>query len=282
MSKLNYLGRAIKNPAYLLNRNFILHPFNSASTIRKILSHNHNLLDSAKLLTNDTMENLQKYYNEITNNNELHTHLNEQYRNFEKDIEKLEIKNLKYSKTNPAGRLNRQSQGQAGFLLYVLVRSLKPEVIVETGVSSGESSTFFLQGLEDNKKGKLYSIDLPPEIDQKQLNIVFPSGKSHGWIIPDYLRNRWELNLGPSQELLEPMLKRLGSIDIFWHDSLHTYEHMMFEFQTSWKFIKNGGILISDDIATLNEKGSSPLINFADSKKINFVIYQLMGGLRKL
>ena len=47
-------------------------------------------------------------------------------------------------------------------LLYALVRYCKPDVFVETGVSHGASSAFILAAMEENQKGHLYSIDLPP------------------------------------------------------------------------------------------------------------------------
>ncbi len=46
-------------------------------------------------------------------------------------------------------------------MLYTLVRMQKPENIIETGVASGRSSMAILSALKDNKKGRLYSIDLP-------------------------------------------------------------------------------------------------------------------------
>ena len=49
--------------------------------------------------------------------------------------------------------------------IYLLVRSLKPETVVETGVCYGASSAYILQALKDNGRGVLYSIDLgnPPD-----------------------------------------------------------------------------------------------------------------------
>jgi hypothetical protein len=41
------------------------------------------------------------------------------------------------------------------------VRSLKPRVIVETGVASGLSSAHILRALAANGTGTLHSIDLP-------------------------------------------------------------------------------------------------------------------------
>lgn len=46
--------------------------------------------------------------------------------------------------------------------LYTIIRIRKPDIVVETGVAQGVSSTFILQALEDNGRGQLYSIDLPP------------------------------------------------------------------------------------------------------------------------
>jgi hypothetical protein len=41
------------------------------------------------------------------------------------------------------------------------------------------------------------------------------------------------LHIEDSKELLEPLLQKLGGIDFFIHDSMHTYEHMMWEFRTT-------------------------------------------------
>ena len=46
-------------------------------------------------------------------------------------------------------------------LLYLLVRSLRPERIVETGVWYGWSSRAILTALHANARGQLTSIDLP-------------------------------------------------------------------------------------------------------------------------
>lgn len=281
MSCLNYLSRIIKNPKFILNGNFLLHPFASLSTAMKIITNNDTLMQCVNKLTKESVDKLSEYYNDISGNIKLQKHIDQQFESFNEFIIQKNLKNSIYSKENPAGRINRQSQGNAGFFLYVLIRSMKPDIVVETGVSSGESSTFILQAMEDNKKGKLYSIDLPPESDQQDRMIIFPPGKTSGWVIPDDLRHRWELNLGTSQKLLLPLLQKLKSIDIFFHDSLHTYDHMMFEYETSWDFIRNGGILISDDIYTMNGKGHSPFVDFVNIKGKEIAIYQIIGGVRK-
>lgn len=128
-------------------------------------------------------------------------------------------------------------------LLYHIVRLLRPDQVVETGVASGVSSLFILKGLSDNAAGSLTSIDLPNADPGAP---VPPWGKS-GWIVPDSLRSRWELRIGDSKRLLPSILDRTGKIQVFLHDSLHTYDHMMWEFETAWPHITNGGLLLSDD-----------------------------------
>ena len=51
---------------------------------------------------------------------------------------------------------------------------------------------------------------------------------------------------------LEPLLQKLGSTDLFLHDSEHSYENMMFEFETTWPFLRRGGILLADDVTANN------------------------------
>lgn len=152
-------------------------------------------------------------------------------------------------------------------LLYIITRIMKPNVVVETGVASGASSTYILQALEDNKKGKLYSIDIDAYI----------SGgiKRTGWIVPSQLRHRWHLIIGSSSHKLLPLLENLQEIDVFLHDSLHTYRNMLWEYQTAWPFIRKGGILLSDDIQENN--AFSEFCEHANRKGI----YVSLGGVRK-
>jgi len=108
---------------------------------------------------------------------------------------------------------------EKGGLLYCLTRALRPEVVVETGVANGVSSAFILKALDDNAKGRLYSIDL-----HCREGISVPPGKQLGWVIPKHLKLKWNLMLGESTKVLPGLLRKLGSIDIFLHDSRHSTE----------------------------------------------------------
>jgi predicted O-methyltransferase YrrM len=125
-------------------------------------------------------------------------------------------------------------------LQYAVVRAQKPDRILETGVANGVSSAYLLLALRRNERGELHSIDVGD-------GSFVPCGQSTGWIIPDWLRPRWTLHLGDARECLPGVLDRLGSVDIFIHDSLHTYEHMKFEYRAAYPHLHPGGILVSDD-----------------------------------
>lgn len=140
-------------------------------------------------------------------------------------------------------------------ILYLLTRCYKPNIIIDTGVYNGLSSAMFLLGLEKNKKGHLYSIDLPyqkrKDISEKvkQIRIAnFPKGKSVGWLVPEILRDRWTLQLGDAKILLPQVLKDVKECDIFFHDSVHSYSHMLWEYNTIWPHLNS--LLLSDDVHT--------------------------------
>ncbi len=137
-------------------------------------------------------------------------------------------------------------------ILYFLIRKVKPKIVLETGVAAGESTGFVLQAIKDNKVGKLYSIDLPFQwyiYGNHKLHLdSLPAGKMSGYLVPEKLKRNWFLLLGNTKAVLPKLLRKLGKIDIFLHDSEHSYKNMMFEYKQSWPYIKKGGYLISDDI----------------------------------
>jgi predicted O-methyltransferase YrrM len=128
-------------------------------------------------------------------------------------------------------------------ILYVIIRLLRPKIVVETGVSAGVSSAFILQALEDNEHGELFSIDYPNYAINEANNVP-----KTGFAVPEYLHNRWTLHIGKSQDLLVPVLEDCGNIDLFLHDSEHSYNNMLWEYETAWMKLRDGGLLMSHDI----------------------------------
>jgi predicted O-methyltransferase YrrM len=147
-----------------------------------------------------------------------------------------------------AARLERPSRSsvEGKRLLYLATRALRPETVVETGPFNGASSAFILRALAENGSGRLLSFDRPDARDA--LGVPLAAGREPGWLVPDELRNRFELVLGDLRTTLRPRLEREPRIDLFFHDSLHTFRHMLFEFRTAWSRLVAGGLLASDDV----------------------------------
>lgn len=138
-------------------------------------------------------------------------------------------------------------------VLYALVRAIRPELFLETGVLHGLTSYFLLRALEKNGSGNLCSIDLPSYADTGPCNrdghyAILPPGREPGWIVPNQYWYRWELTLGTSEDRLPEILLSHNEIDIFLHDSEHTYETVWFELNQVWPKLRANGVLICDNI----------------------------------
>lgn len=125
-------------------------------------------------------------------------------------------------------------------VLYILIRCNKPTTIIETGIGEiGASSTYILQALSDNKKGRLFSIDPDKYYD------VF--GFHVGSGIPERLRIRHTFVRGMSQTSLSETIQNSGKIDMFLHDGDHRYRTKLYEYRTIYRNASDNAIIISDD-----------------------------------
>jgi predicted O-methyltransferase YrrM len=125
-------------------------------------------------------------------------------------------------------------------LCYLACRLLEPETVVETGVAYGVSSAYILTALRENGRGMLHSVDLPP--------LRRRSGRFWGIAVDQDLRFRWRLHRGPSVSILPRLLREIPTVDLFVHDSLHTHRNMRREFDTIWPHLKEGALLLADDV----------------------------------
>jgi predicted O-methyltransferase YrrM len=124
--------------------------------------------------------------------------------------------------------------------LYAAVRVSKPKVVIETGTAAGASATYILEALEKNGEGCLYSVDIAHKDE-----VI-------GRLIPDRLRSRVHIRTGNSLLVLPELLDEVGSVDFFLHDSLHTYVHMMEEYEMVFRYMNAGGAVCSHDVLLTN------------------------------
>jgi hypothetical protein len=124
--------------------------------------------------------------------------------------------------------------------IWCLIRHQRPEHVVETGVARGFTSRFILEALDRNGAGFLWSIDLPPVDRLAQAQVGMAVGDRH--------RDRWSLIRGSSRLQLPGLLKAVGQVDLFIHDSLHSERNVRFELDLVWPVLKPGAAAVVDDV----------------------------------
>lgn len=166
--------------------------------------------------------------------------------------------------------------------IYCIIRKHVPQIMVETGVANGFSTSLFLKALSNNGTGKLISIDFPTRspdgysYDNKDDRSYTPLDLEPGWLVPDELRYLWELKVGKSVDIL-PML---DEVEIFYHDSEHSYNNMMFEYEWAFQHLRKGGILASDDISWNDAWddfliGHTDLSRFLNDRSLGIAVKQI-------
>jgi len=125
-------------------------------------------------------------------------------------------------------------------LCFAVCRLLKPEIVVETGVAYGVTTAYILKALQMNEKGVLHSIDLPPLGENADVFV--------GYLVPEDLKDRWVLHRGTSKRILPSLLQMLQHVDVFVHDSLHTYWNIKRELNMVTPYLSKPSVVIADDI----------------------------------
>jgi hypothetical protein len=125
--------------------------------------------------------------------------------------------------------------------MWCVVRHAQPHVVIETGVAHGVSSRVILEGLQRNDRGHLWSIDLPHPLDHSL-------HAQTGAAVTDSCRPRWTYIEGESSRRLPPLVREVGSVQLFIHDSLHTAKNTLFEMEQVASIMSPGGVMLVDDI----------------------------------
>lgn len=128
-----------------------------------------------------------------------------------------------------------------GVLLYLLVRALKPQRIVETGVRPGYSTAWLLAGLKANGSGELTS--LGPGSGAGRSPGVEKVGV--GQFVAPSLRAPWTLELGMTPDRFERVLASAGPVDMIFLDNGPDAERTRWEIRTAWQALAPGGLLLA-------------------------------------
>jgi Methyltransferase domain len=147
--------------------------------------------------------------------------------------------------------------------LWCSVCHVRPAHVVETGVAHGLSSRIVLEALERAGKGRLWSIDLPPmTIPERRVEVAAA--------VPAELRESWTYLEGSSRRRLPRLLRQLGQIEIFCHDSLHSTRNVHWELTKAWDALAPGGVAFVDDVD--HNWGFEEFLDAGDDRQVLFAM----------
>jgi predicted O-methyltransferase YrrM len=133
-------------------------------------------------------------------------------------------------------------------LIRELIKLIRPKCVVETGVANGFSTRQILESFKEFElyDSRLFSFDIDPKV----FTVELERNPQFNKVIID-----------SASSFLSAMHK-IGSVDLFYHDSDHSYENQLLEYDAAWRLLSNDGVLISDDI-----NWSNAFLDFC--KKVN-------------
>ena len=149
-------------------------------------------------------------------------------------------------------------------LIYAVCENLKAVKAIETGVAYGWSSAAILQSIS-KRSGKLISVDMPM-LKQTDYHLI-------GIAVGENLKSNWELLREPDRYGLNKAIKRQNySFDLAHYDSDKSYYGRTWSQSLIWKYLKKGGVFISDDI-----EDSLAFKEFVESKNLDFCVLKCDG-----
>jgi predicted O-methyltransferase YrrM len=126
-------------------------------------------------------------------------------------------------------------------LLYFLVRRLRPETVVETGVAVGFTSAAILAAMDANGAGTLWSSDLPYVRYRDPEQLV-------GVLVPADRRQRWHLLLDGDRSSLRRIAAEAGPIDLLHYDSDKSWRGRERALRTLGPSLGPDAVVLFDDV----------------------------------
>lgn len=143
----------------------------------------------------------------------------------------------RYKETELPFPLSFAAGYSSSFLVYSLVRMRKPQHILETGVANGHSTFFILHALQKNGSGTLTSFDI-----SQKAGVLLEKDEIRDWNFIS-LKNNYKRYFHTS-------ISRLPPLDLFIHDSDHSYNWQKFEYDSAYLKMSDKSLFMSDDIDT--------------------------------
>ena len=140
-----------------------------------------------------------------------------------------------------SSQLHSETSSEECMAMYQFLRENPPEIAIEIGMAYGVSSLAALTALEENKRGKLISIDpYPPGFDEVRKSALLSIETAR-------LSHRHS-HLHMESELALPKLIQDGvQADFVYIDGHHGFDHAFVDFFFADKMLPVGGTLAFDD-----------------------------------
>lgn len=131
--------------------------------------------------------------------------------------------------------------------LYELVRSTRPETVIEFGTAYGQGSLHIIAALSENQQGHLYTVELDPRRRERALAAFarFPTLDRITSIEADM------------RDEAGPLAERVAPVDLVFEDGPHDGTTTLAAFEATIEHVKPGGIYVVDDIAQEPEQESA-------------------------
>jgi predicted O-methyltransferase YrrM len=133
---------------------------------------------------------------------------------------------------------------------YAIIRAVQPQHVVETGTHLGLGSCVIAAALLRNGRGRLTTIDTDADA---------------GYLIGEPWASVIDPRIGSSVDVLA----ELRNVDMFLHDSLHTYDYETKELGTVEPNLLPGAIILSD-----NAHESSALSDWAERSGRHYLFFR--------
>jgi len=125
------------------------------------------------------------------------------------------------------------------FLLFKLIRELKPSVCLELGTSLGISTAYQAAALELNQHGRIVSMEGAKSL----ASVAKKNFEKIG------LKERVMVRVGRFQDILPDVLREQKHIDFAFIDGHHTENASLKYFNLIYPFLSEDGVLVLDDIS---------------------------------
>jgi predicted O-methyltransferase YrrM len=149
------------------------------------------------------------------------------------DYSKIGADNVRVGKggNSPMGRMLDHPLHYQSLLGEIVVKE-RPLIMIETGIESGFSTEHFLTSMDRAGAGHLFSCDPCPSGFYDANPISHPRFT--------FIRRR-------SYEALDEIFALTKRVDLFLHDSDHSFACQTFEYEWAIRHVRPGGIIASDD-----------------------------------